>query len=317
MDGDRFQELEDLFGKKGSEEMRKRACEQLEEAIGLIPDSDKEAYCQAKRTIPDLVEDESPKELFLRHEDYNVWRAARGLVSYWTWRAKLFGSRAFLPLLLAGESALSDRDRACFDKRRYEILPDTFSGYPVLHFNMSVSTPDSSFEYHRCLFYVVKVLCRHAQAAKGIHVIVSTSGAEFKPLMQHDSLVELLSVALPIRFGEVHVVPENGEHKAAMFEKIVPSFFNFFGSRLETRIKIHKDKNKKSLIDSLRSAGFTEEGIPETIGGGWKPSSFCQWKASRTAIESKHPGEKCVRALYGIFVPHILRNSNTKRLCSI
>lgn len=83
---------------------------QLDEAVDMLPTSAKADYLRALATAPDVVEKETNPLEFLRVEEWDPWKAAKRLTSYWTLRRKAFGEhRAFLPILdTTGEGALSN-----------------------------------------------------------------------------------------------------------------------------------------------------------------------------------------------------------------
>jgi hypothetical protein len=56
-----------------TDDMRLQAIVQLDEAIGIIPDTDKVAYLRALEICPELVQTESESIRFLRSENYNSW----------------------------------------------------------------------------------------------------------------------------------------------------------------------------------------------------------------------------------------------------
>ncbi|GAX12856.1 hypothetical protein FisN_15Hu339 [Fistulifera solaris] len=65
---------QDLFagGKISARHMKS-----FQEAMELLPATDKAAYLQAVQQAPDLVEDESPPSLFMEFSDYDAWAAVR------------------------------------------------------------------------------------------------------------------------------------------------------------------------------------------------------------------------------------------------
>lgn len=130
----------------------KQALIELEQAIDLIPEADKEAYLHAVRTVPALVQLESPPLRYLRFDSYNTWAAARRLVDYWKGRVEMFGAeRAYLPLRLTPtpshasaiaepamstpgtiQSALDDLDVEVVNCGTFMVLPKDSSGRPVI-----------------------------------------------------------------------------------------------------------------------------------------------------------------------------------------
>jgi hypothetical protein len=56
-----------------TDDMRLQAVVQLDEAIGMIPGTEKVAYLRALEVCPELVRTESESIRFLRSEKYNPW----------------------------------------------------------------------------------------------------------------------------------------------------------------------------------------------------------------------------------------------------
>jgi hypothetical protein len=132
----------------------KQALIELEQAIDLIPESEKGAYLHAVQTVPALVQLESPPLRYLRFDSYNTWAAARRLVDYWQGRVELFGAeRAYLPLRLTPastpanananasataeprstvQSALDELDVEVVNCGTFMVLPKDSHGRPVL-----------------------------------------------------------------------------------------------------------------------------------------------------------------------------------------
>jgi hypothetical protein len=56
-----------------TDDMRLQAVVELDEAIGMIPGTEKVAYLRALEVCPELVRTESESIRFLRSEKYNPW----------------------------------------------------------------------------------------------------------------------------------------------------------------------------------------------------------------------------------------------------
>ena len=106
----RGEQEQDWMINNETETTRIQGLAQLEEAVDMLPPTAKADYLRALATAPDVVEKEASALEFLRAEEWDPWKAAKRLTSYWTLRRKAFGEhRAFLPLLdTTGEGALSD-----------------------------------------------------------------------------------------------------------------------------------------------------------------------------------------------------------------
>jgi hypothetical protein len=123
-----------------------RACQQLNDAIAIVPDEQMQAFLTAVRTCPHLVRTESEPVWFLRREGFNPWvsslltvllchacarshatkrqranhltlssfrivqNAASRIICYWDVRRKLFGDRAHLPLVQTGHGVFTSEE---------------------------------------------------------------------------------------------------------------------------------------------------------------------------------------------------------------
>lgn len=93
--------------------MKRNAVMELKSAVELIEEGEKEAYLRALEVCPTLLQTETDPIHFLRAENYDAWKAARRLVTYWSARAEIFGAeKAFVPLDSTEEGPL------CSDARR-------------------------------------------------------------------------------------------------------------------------------------------------------------------------------------------------------
>ena len=97
---------------------------ELQDAIEAIPNHEKLDYIEALERSPHLVETESDPMRFLNNANFNVTIAARAIVVYWKRRREIFGSKAFLPLVITGDGALSS-DVVEFIKTGFVVhIPD-------------------------------------------------------------------------------------------------------------------------------------------------------------------------------------------------
>eukprot|EP00977_Amphora_coffeiformis_P004911 scaffold1049_cov168-Amphora_coffeaeformis.AAC.5 len=79
-------------------------------AIKMLPNEKTVSYFKAVDRCPDILEGECSLHRFLSYTDHEFWRAAEYIASSWECREKMFGGRAFLPLTLASDGALSKED---------------------------------------------------------------------------------------------------------------------------------------------------------------------------------------------------------------
>ena len=115
-----------------TESVRLSAEENMRYALAEIPAEKKEAYLEAMKRVPQLVERESNALAFLRREKYDGILAAQRLVEYWKFRKMLFGEKAFLPMTIDG--AMRD-DLETVKVGFLSVLPDDKGGRPVLYYD--------------------------------------------------------------------------------------------------------------------------------------------------------------------------------------
>ena len=79
----------------------------LVDAFRCMSLEDKDAYMEATRKCPALIQKESSPEVYLRATNYDVQQAAKKMALYWKLRKAIIGPyKAFLPMTLNG--AMSD-----------------------------------------------------------------------------------------------------------------------------------------------------------------------------------------------------------------
>jgi hypothetical protein len=111
---------------------RESARAQFHEAMASIPDEDKSAYKEAARRAPNLVETESNPDLYLEYDSYDPWKAALRVANYWKTRGEIFGDRAFLPLKITGDGAMSSEDIKVLRTGFFMVLPNEKQGRTVV-----------------------------------------------------------------------------------------------------------------------------------------------------------------------------------------
>lgn len=111
---------------------RESARAQFHEAMASISDEDKAAYAKAVRQAPNLVEAESNPDLYLEYDSYDPWKAALRVANYWKTRVEIFGDRAFLPLTITGDGAMSSEDVKVLRTGFFMVLPNEKQGRTVV-----------------------------------------------------------------------------------------------------------------------------------------------------------------------------------------
>jgi hypothetical protein len=109
-----------------------RARIHFNEAMESLPHGDRAAYGEAMERAPRLVEMESNPDHYLDHAELDPWKAAGRVAAYWDARVELFGNRAFLPLTISGEGAMSQEDVDLLESGFFMVLPNESQGRPVV-----------------------------------------------------------------------------------------------------------------------------------------------------------------------------------------
>jgi hypothetical protein len=123
----------DAVGDIGSGKGGGAARAQFDEAMAGLPSETTEAYVEALRRAPDLVETESNPDLYMAYDQHDPWKAALRVAAYWKSRAEIFGGdRAYRPLTLTGRDALSPEDVKLFHTGFLMILPNDRHGRAVV-----------------------------------------------------------------------------------------------------------------------------------------------------------------------------------------
>jgi hypothetical protein len=102
---------------------RGRARAHFNEAMASIPRDDRVEFGEAMARAPRLVEIESNPDHYLDHADFDPWKAAAGVAAYWKARVEFFGDRAFLPLTISGDGAMSPDDVELLQSGVFMVLP--------------------------------------------------------------------------------------------------------------------------------------------------------------------------------------------------
>jgi len=102
-----------------------------------IPMLEKVDYLTALRLAPYLILHESDPTRFLVYHGYDPQQAAQGLVRYWKNRREIFGERAFLPMTITGDGALTQEDIDFHKCGTLVISGQDGHGCPVLIFDPS------------------------------------------------------------------------------------------------------------------------------------------------------------------------------------
>jgi len=132
---------------------------EIETALALIAEDDKQAFLYALERVPQLVEIETHPIKFLLRENFDVAKAIKRLVLHWKFRCEVFGpDRAFRPMTISGDGALSPEDVSALRTPTMMILQRT--GSPALYTNHDLVSQQSPALRKKIHFYHMQLMVR-------------------------------------------------------------------------------------------------------------------------------------------------------------
>jgi hypothetical protein len=275
---------------------QRHALTQLEDALATIEDYEKEDYVKALAVAPQLVLTESDPTRFLRFTNFNTAAAARKLVLYWKRRREVFGDRAFLPLTLTGNGALSNEDIEFIKTGLIVFLPNDADGRTVACIDHSRRL-DHSLEIRlRCHFYYGQIISENAKSQTDGVVVLITARENGRNIDTATTQVRNLVLnTFPMKLKAVHVIQRIPRiTPTSCLSRLLVSFVNVvFGHFLRgCQTYVHASEDKEEIVQSLESHGISRHGLPRFIGGKWSYEQFLDWLTERAQMDRDwHPAE--------------------------
>jgi hypothetical protein len=249
-------------------------------ALRGIPNDEKEGYLQALAKNLDLLYYETIVDHFLEIDKSSPSKSARRFVDYWNHRMATFGEDAFLPLQLWNGS-MHGQTCNLIRSSWVMILPHDEAGRPVVFLNCSyrdcLSVDQVSLaDRERCVFYVLQILCRQAEArSKGctfIFLVHSSFHEANSLILWLDRIVS----SFPLHVSKIHVLPigDLGDQED-FFDRFIPYALKLLMSSKgkgfcpENCLHVHEECPVLSFSAALARHGIGRDGIPTTIGGFW------------------------------------------------
>jgi hypothetical protein len=268
---------------------QRQALTLLEEALATIEDCEKEDYLRALEVAPKLVLLESDPTRFLRFTNFNAAAAARKLVLYWKRRREVFGDRAFLPLSLTGNGALSTDDIESIKTGSLVFLPNDADGRTVMCFDPSRRL-DYSIEIRlRSTFFFCQVVSENEKSqTDGFVMLIAASDIGRKINTSSTRLGNLVLNTFPMKVKAGHVIK--------WISKTTPIFclaraLARFAVRVYGHLPqgyqayFHASEDKDAIVQSLEFHGLSRSGLPRFIGGSWSYERYSDWMNERAQMD--------------------------------
>jgi hypothetical protein len=264
----------------------------------MIPDYEKGDYVKALEIVPELVLTESDPMRFLRYTKFNVAAAAQSLVLYWKRRREVFGDRAFLPLTLTGDSALSNDDIDCIKTGSVVILPNDAEGRAVMCFDLSRRIDHSLERRLRCAFYCGQVISENevSQTDGFALLVITNDGRMIDPAMTHCRNVLLYT--FPVKLKAIHLVKCMSKWaNNCLAQAFLSGMLKVFGHLVQgCQVYCHASQVREKIVQSLESHGMSRRGLPRRVGGSWSYERFSDWLIERVRMDREGQPEKSVPA---------------------
>jgi hypothetical protein len=273
--------------------LQRQALTLLDESLATIEDYEKEDYLKALEDAPRLVVTESDPTRFLWYTNFNAAAAARKLVLYWKRRREVFGDRAFLPLTLTGNGALSNEDIESIKTGWVVCLTNDADGRTVACLDPSRRL-DHSLEIRlRCTFYFGQILSENEKSQTDGFVVLMIASGDGRYIDTATTHVRnLLFHTFPMKVKAFHVIkcmPRWTNN--CLVQAFIGGMVRMYGYFLQgCPSYFHASEDKDGIVQSLESHGISRSGLPRFIGGSWSYERFSDWLTERAQMEREwHP----------------------------
>lgn len=288
------QQPQDQSNQERIEELRQKTRRHVEQAIRVIPMEHKAAYLEALEKSPAVVQDETDPMLFVRTCSYNIWDAANRLCLYWRERKELFGDRAFLPLTLTEDGALSKQAILGLHAGFPAILPNNSkSGQKVVFCDRRKFIPSATREDRlKSLFYVHKMLAQDESAqVEGVMVFVLLITPRFGEVdfkfVQKAFYLNTSVFPTKSFFHFLQNPPQAKVGKSAIVSQITSTVQKMAIESGLGQCRVYLGKKPMELLEILRTMGLADDGIPDCVGGKWQFERFFSWCRDQEARERR------------------------------
>jgi hypothetical protein len=245
-----------------------------------------EAFMEGWENHADLVQRETPSWRFIQSEKGNVERAAARMAAYWENRKTYFGERAFLPMVLGGEGALSEEDSmVLMDTGFITFLPKRADGSPVLYFDRSGLEKAIRVDERRlqCIFYLFHIASQDPAAQSvGVTILRYMQGESLRLNIPHfSSLVKQMPFV--VKSIDLVLHPPAEANRTAI-SNIAPDILKSFDDDLNETVRIHVSMKSHELAEKLSKHGFSSCGLPYRMGGTARLRPLMTWLEGKSPV---------------------------------
>ena len=275
-------------------EVSKSKIEDMRNALSGIPNEYKVAYLEALNKAPDLAEQETVWESYLRFTNGDATRAAGMFAKYWEVRKELFGNRAFLPLNQTFEGALERKDVTVLQTGYFMQLPCTESGESVLYCDgTKLQKSSSSLSRARCKFYMLSIMSENVVSqTRGFNLLYFLSDPSFDRVFK-DHFFETLLPVMPVRVNQIHLLGldfsstngNNQENSTGTRLNETKTILDFRRTAGLSLMETHAGSSREELYKGLYRRGFRKEGLPKAVFGEQGYDDFVKWQELRVRYE--------------------------------
>jgi hypothetical protein len=215
-------------------------------------------------------------------------RPARKLVLYWKWRREVFGDRAFVPLTLTGNDALSNEDIEFFKTGSVVFLPNDADGGTVVCVDGSRRLDHSLEMRLRCFFYYGQIASENEKSqTDGFVALIAASndGRYIDTATTHARNVLLHT--FPMKLKAAHLIKCMPKWKNnCLTQALIGGMVRIYGRFLQGyQMNVHTSQDKDEIFQSLQSHGISRSGLPLYVGGSWSYERFSDWLIERAQMD--------------------------------
>lgn len=302
--------------------------ERLRGEIANLDRFEKEAYQEAFDKDPRLIAAESNPVYFLDCENGNSKRAAERLCRYWSIRKRLFGARAFLPLL-----DLSTRGGA-LEKKDIDLLVSGFlvnnatdtagrSVYLLDRTRMPTECNRSVDEKLRVFFYQFTLAARKKEnRVSGVTLIPVVSGIlqdDFDHLKDSSGfcsqLARLFQEVLPVKLHRFHCICYPDKKQQEENSNSIPQFLRLLRRHFAKCCGFIRASVKDILEQELKALGLNLHDFPSFMGGSWSYTNRHATIIRDVPFSEKSPSTvtRCPLELLGLAAEQLLREDRERQ----